>query len=95
MAIFPLTLYRTYYRQGFFNVTVDYDQYVRKKEGPIILILSTSQQIQGRIDRRANLNATARIHGGAALRDWFQQHFECNDVVQVDLSRMDCIQMMK
>lgn len=95
MAHFPLKLHKTYYEQGFFNVTVDFDGYVRDEEGPIPLLLGAGVVIEGRIDRHANQNATARIHGGALLRDWFQQNFACGDVVNVDLSSTEQIRLMK
>ena len=34
MPIFELTLQRTYYEKGFFNVTTDFDRFVRSKESP-------------------------------------------------------------
>ena len=95
MAHFPLKLHKTYYEQGFFNVTVAFDGYVRDEEGPITLLLGAGVVIEGRINRRANQNATARIHGGVQLRDWFQQNFACGDVVNVDLSSTEQIRLMK
>lgn len=68
---------------------------MREEEGPIPLLLGTGVVIEGRIDRHANQNATARIHGGAPLRDWFQQNFACNDIVNVDLSSTERIRLMK
>jgi len=96
MAIFKLTLQKTYYRQGFFNVTVDFDHYVRKAEGEISIVLgNTGQKLKGRIDRQANMNGTARIHGGADLRDWFERYFTVMDTVDVDLSSQDVIRLSK
>ncbi len=97
MAIFSLTLQQTYYAQGFFNVTVDYDRYIRSREGPIHLILGAEgeQTIEGRVDRHANQNGTARIHGGLRLRDWFQTNFRVMDLVDVDLSSPDLIQLTR
>lgn len=95
MPHFLLKLHKTYYDQGFFNVTIDFDCYVRDEEGPIPLFLGTDVVIEGKINRHANQNATARIHGGAPLRDWFQQNFACGDVVNVDLSSMSRIRLMK
>ncbi len=40
MPVFLLTLHKTYLEQGFFNVTVDYDRYVRQTEGPVDVVLS-------------------------------------------------------
>lgn len=85
MATFPLKLAKTYYDKGFFNVTVDYQNYVRPDSGPVTLILSnTGQTINGHVNREANPNGTPRIFGGVDLRDWFQQYFKLNDTVLVD-----------
>ena len=76
MPPFRLTLEKTYYRQGFFNVTVDFDRFIRPTEGPVELILGTSgRKIHGKVNRSANLNRTARIMGGSKLRDWFQENY--------------------
>ena len=75
MPLLRLTLEKTYYRQGFFNVTVDFDRFIRPTEGPVESILGTSGlKIQGKANRSANLNRTARIMGGSKLRDWFHWH---------------------
>lgn len=92
MPIFTLRLQPTYYKMGFFNVTVDFDRYVRSSEGPVQLRLGDSGQvIEGRIDRHANPNGTARILGGVRLRDWFQRKFEEGDRVSVDLQSLESI----
>jgi hypothetical protein len=77
MSIFELTLQQTYYRHGFFNVTRELDHNVRNTEGPIDLVLGDDKQlVKGHIDRKVNQNGTARIRGGAPLRDWFQANFQ-------------------
>lgn len=92
MPIFRLTLQPTYYNQGFFNVVVDYDRYVRKQDGPIRLRLGhEGTEIEGKINRKVNNNGTARFMGGAPLRDWFQKNFEPMDVVPVDLGSQNVI----
>ncbi len=92
MPIFKLTLHPTYYNKGFFNVTVDFDRFVRSKEGKVVLRLGVrGTEIQGVINRKANRNGTPRIIGGAKLRDWFQKSFESMDIVTVDLSTRDII----
>ena len=79
-----LTLHKTYYNQGFWNVPVDLDRYVRKDEGPITLLLGKyRQEIQAHVNRSANQNGTARIMGKSALRDWFQQNYAVMDDVPV------------
>ena len=96
MVTFILTLQPTYYKQGFFNVVVDYDRYVRAKEGPIRLRLGRAgTEIEGKINRRVNPNGTARIHGGAKLRDWFQVNFEPMDAVIVGFDSPDVIVLEK
>ena len=80
--VFVLRLEETYYRKGFFNVTVDYDRYAGPA-GPIELVLGDAPVVAGRIDRDAQQNGTARIHGGAALRDWFQRGYSQGDAVAV------------
>jgi len=92
MTIFNLTLQETYFKQGFFNVIVDFDRFVRAEEGPIRLRLGRNgREIQASINRHANNNGTARIMGGADLRNWFQSQFEPMDTVAVDLSSRDVI----
>ena len=96
MPIFSLTLHRTYYNQGFFNITVDFDRFVRSQEGPVVLRLGLrGQEIQGVINRRANRNGTPRIIGGAKLRDWFQNNFEPMGIAAVDLSSQKTIVLYK
>ena len=92
MTTFPLKLQQSYFKKGFFNVTVDYDRYVRKSEGPMRLRLGRNgPEIQGRVSRTENTNRTARVYGGAVLRDWFQKNFEPLQTVSVDLSSQDVI----
>jgi hypothetical protein len=96
MPIFILRLQATYHQKGFFNVTVDFDRYVRIQEGPVRLRLGRNgEEIEGRIDRHANLNGTARIFGGFKLRDWFQSNFTPMDSVTVFLDSDDFIILEK
>ena len=81
--IFQLTLEKTYYTYGYFNVTRSHDQMVRKKEGPFILLPNGGQELLGYVHRTANRNRTARVRGNAALRDWFQEHYHLGDTVPV------------
>lgn len=81
--IFPLTLWPTYYREGFFNVTVEFDGFVRHDEGPVILALADNGKVTAHVDRTANPNGTARIRGNAALRDWCQATYQQMDTVPV------------
>jgi hypothetical protein len=90
MPIFDLTLQQTYFKMGFFNVVVGYDRYVRKTKGPVRLRLGRDgEEIDGRVDRHANQNGTARVMGGAPLKRWFQGNFKPMDTVAVDLASQD------
>jgi hypothetical protein len=81
MNVYKLKLYKTYYNQGFFNIPVDYDHFVRRDEGPIEIELAGSSRISGQVNRSANQNGTARIMGRVVLRDWFQSRFHEMDSV--------------
>lgn len=96
MPIFNLKLQQTYFKQGFFNVVVDYDRYVRKTDGPVRLRLgSNGTEIEAKINRQVNNNGTARILGGVSLQAWFQTNFAPMDTVSVDLSSQDVIVLEK
>lgn len=96
MPIFKLTLQKTYFKQGFFNVIVDYDRYVRKSEGSVRIRLGRSgAEIDGKINRTVNSNGTARVLGGVALRNWFQNNFEPKETVSVDLGSKNVIVLDK
>jgi len=96
MPIFKLKLQQTYFKQGSFNVIVDYDRYVRKSDGPVRLMLGRNGiEIEAKINRQVNTNGTARILGGVPLRTWFQNNFEPMDTVDVDLSSQDIIVLEK
>ncbi len=81
---YELTLHKTYYEKGFFNLGVEIENYVTKDECPVSLLLGPQrQQIGGRVTRTANLNGTPRVFGGAKLRDWFFANFNTLDQVRV------------
>ena len=88
--IFQLTLHPTYYAKGFFNITRDFDRYVRPDEGTVTLVLGRGRrEIEAHVNRTANTNGTARVMGRAPLRDWFQAEYEERDVVPVRFDRPD------
>ncbi|OFE13435.1 hypothetical protein PHACT_10035 [Pseudohongiella acticola] len=81
---YDLTLHKTYYEKGFFNLGVSVDKYVRPQSGEVKLFLGSSKRIlTGKVNREANLNGTPRIHGGSELRDWFFKNFKMKDQVVV------------
>jgi len=96
MPIFALKLQQTYFKQGFFNVVIDYDRYVRKTDGPVRLRLGRNgTECGAKVNRRVNANGTARILGGVPLRTWVQKNFAPLDTVMVDLSSLDIIVLDK
>ena len=84
--VYKLTLHKTYYDKGFFNLGVDIQRFVRSDSGPINILLGASKtQVDGRVDRAANQNGTPRIFGGAELQHWFQRNFDLKSVVDVHI----------
>ena len=87
MATYPtydLTLGKTYYENGFFNLGVAVDRFIRPDNGNITLYLgSNRQKIVGKVNRDANQNGTPRIFGGAVLRDWFFKNYQMGDTVNI------------
>ncbi|RQQ52258.1 GIY-YIG nuclease family protein [Burkholderia stagnalis] len=74
---FQFVLQPTYYKNGFFNVSVE-NQHLFGPQGAGIDIYCGSEKalVQGRFDRTTNSNGTPRIYGYVPLRDWFQANFE-------------------
>jgi hypothetical protein len=84
--VYALTLHKTYYDKGFFNLGIDIERYVRKDSGPAVLFLGTSKtRLEVKVDREANQNGTPRIHGGPELRDWFYRSCKLGDRVKVSI----------
>jgi hypothetical protein len=86
MALYIRTLERTYFEQGFFNVERDFDHLIRPDDGPIMILLgNTGQLIEAQVNRRANLNGTARILGRRSLREWFEENYQVGDSLQIQI----------
>lgn len=84
--VYKLTLHRTYYDKGFFNLGVEIERFIRSSSGPIKILLGDSKrQVNGRIDREANQNGTPRVFGGAELQHWLQRNFQLKDVIDVHI----------
>jgi hypothetical protein len=91
---YELTLHKTYYEKGFFNLGVSVDKYVRPQSGEVKLLLGVSKRtLVGRVDREANQNGTPRIFGGPELRDWFFKNFKLKDHVRVTILTPNEIQL--
>lgn len=83
---FEQILERTYYDKGFFNVKVDLDERIRSTSGRIEIELGRGGRILiGKVNREANINRTARVMGGARLRDFFQANFSPMDRVTIEI----------
>jgi hypothetical protein len=86
MPTFPLKLQETYWKKGFFNVTVRHQGFVTMTEGPIEIYLGESAQpIAGRVSRSANQNATPRVFGNKPLAAFFQANYRVGDEVPIDI----------
>ncbi len=92
--VFTIRLEKTYYNQGFLNVPVHSDRAMRQAEGPLELVLGDSdERIAGRLDRKANPNRTARVFGGAKLRNWFKRNFQLGEQVEVEIVEPDLLRV--
>ena len=71
---FRLTLQKTYFNRGFFNVGVANSNLFGSDGQEIEIFCGSSEQpIIGTINRTANINKTPRIMGRRGLRDWMHQ----------------------
>ena len=91
-----LTLHKTYYNKGFFNLGVSVSDYVREDEGDISIFLDSDVcKLWGRVNRSANTNGTPRIMVGTELVNWFQKNFDLGETVTVEVLRPDAIKIVK
>ncbi len=92
---YNLTLHKTYYEKGFFNLGVDVDRYIRKTNGPITLFLGPSRQtLLGTVNRDANQNGTPRVMAGVELRNWFFKHYNLGDNVKIVIESQNSIHIL-
>lgn len=92
--VFELTLHKTYYEKGFFNLGVAVEGLVRAENGPITIELGGShRRIEGRVNRNVNQNGTPRVFGGAGLRNWLQNKFSMGDRVEVHVLAPDVLRI--
>src|SRR3972149_2902296 len=83
---FKLILHKSYYKFGFFNVPVEFDKLVGGNREQIKMQLGNTESIViGRIDRDTNINGTARIYGGTALKEWFTSNYKIGDMIEIYL----------
>lgn len=91
---YELTLHKTYYEKGFFNLGVSVEKYVRQQNGEVKLILGASKRVLiGKVNRDANLNKTPRVFGGQELQSWFYKNYKVKDSVIITILAPDQIQI--
>ena len=81
---FPVAIGKTYFRQGFFNVPMDFERYFAG-DGSIVFITlpGRPQPTEAKISRRANRTDAPRVMGGARVRDWLQQNLRVGEKIRV------------
>jgi len=81
---FSVTLQKTYWERGFFNVPVA-EARSFGADGQMIDIFcgATNRPITGAINRSCNKTYAPRILGGTGLRDWFQANFKTLDEITI------------
>lgn len=79
--IFDVTLGKTYYHHGFFNVPVKFSGLFAEHGAHIAMYCGDARAlIRGTVDRRANQsNQTPRIYGRASLANWFGLYKRLDD----------------
>ena len=81
---FPLTLHKTYFRQGFFNVPVDCGRFFGPHQSTIeVHCEGVSRPIRASINRTANQNGAPRVMGGVPLRAYFRGRLRPGDLLEV------------
>ena len=89
---FVISVGRTYFRQGFFNVPRTHThRFAADGHLVEIRLLGSDAPLQAKVNRRANLNGTPRIMGGARLRDWFQKTIQIGGSIRVRVQSKDRI----
>ena len=93
--VFVITIGRTYFRQGFFNVPRAHEPGFAADGGLVeIRLPGRDTPLQAKVNRTANLNGTPRIMGGPRLRDWFQKTTRVGGLIRVRVQSKDCIEVV-
>jgi len=93
---YKLTLHKTYYKKGFFNLGVSVNSYLKLDNGEITIYLGEEKQkIIGKINRDANQNSTPRIFGGNELKKWIQKNCKLQEMIFVYILSLDTIWIKK
>ena len=93
---YDLTLHKSYYEQGFFNLGVDIDSFIKLDNGEISIYLGEERKkIIGKLNRNANQNSTPRIFGGKGLKSWIQENCELHEIIFIYILSIDTIWIKK
>lgn len=97
LTTMEITLGDTYYNQGFFNVSREYESYFGPHGSAIDIQLGHNgeQTIRGIINRTANANGTPRIMGYVDLRNWIRANFEPGQIMQVSVISPQSIKVFR
>ena len=90
-----ITLGKTYYEKGFFNVPIQSSDLFGNHNAKIKIQLGSNPNniIPGRIDRVSNKKGVPRIHGKDKLIEWIQGNFNEDDTMKVDILSKDSIRL--
>ena len=92
---FEIILGIAYYNQGFFNVSMAYNEIFGHDKSLIEIQLGENPEnkIQGYVSRTANSNGTPRIMGGKVLTEWIKKHYRQGDLLKIDILSNDSIKL--
>lgn len=94
--MFQVTLGKTYYHKGFFNVPVSFSDFFPPHGTEISIYCGDSRTlIRATVDRNANqANHTPRIFGKGSLINWFEHYKRLNSVATVRIVSKNEIELM-
>jgi hypothetical protein len=94
--VFEVTLGKTYYHNGFFNVPVKFSELFHGHGTEISIYCGDSRTlIRATVDRKANqANHTPRIYGRASLVNWFHLYKRLDDTATIRVVSTNEIELM-
>ncbi len=94
---FEVVIGKTYFKQGFFNVSEIYSSELGPDKAIIEILLgqNSNNSILGYINRSANINGSPRIMGGKSLADWIKRNLMINETLTVEIISSVSIRIYK
>lgn len=94
---FQIKLKTTYYQQGIINPGTEASRLLGLHDESLVLHFDDgTSSVQTRIDRQANGNRSVRLVGGnRRIAEWFQQHFQPDDVVTARILGLNEIELVR